>query len=116
MATSAFSTRIARAHSASEHALVVGFVFGVREDAPLHPVGAFAVASTAIRAPGRFEAAKMLKHEDLGTMLFGKLDNASAHQVRDLLIDMGDLPPEVDIVLFALRYDARFAPVACNPS
>jgi hypothetical protein len=43
----------------------------------------------------------MFKHQDARLVLLGKLDNTSTHQVRDMLIDMVDLPPEVDVVLFA---------------
>src|SRR5260370_22533129 len=47
-------------------------------------------------------------------MVMSKLDNASTHQVRERLIDVLDLVPEVNIVLFALGDDASLASVACN--
>src|SRR5260370_32636405 len=43
-----------------------------------------------------------------------ELDNASTHQVRERLIAVLDLAPEVNIVLFALGYDAGLASVPCN--
>ena len=116
MAISAFSTRIAWIDSAGENAFVIRFVFGGLEDTSLHPEGPFAIASVTILSSGRFEIAQVLKHQDARLVLSGKLDNTSAHQVRDMLIDMVDLPPEVDVVLFAFHDDARLASVACNPS
>ncbi len=56
----------------------------------------------------------MLKHQDGRPMVMSKLDNASTHQVRERLIDVLDLVPEVNIVLFALGDDASLASVACN--
>jgi hypothetical protein len=49
-------------------------------------------------------------------MLDGKLDNTRTHQMGKIVVAAADLAPEVGIVLFALRYDAGLAPVACNPS
>ena len=59
----------------------------------------------------------MLKHQNGRSMLFGKLDNASTHQVREGLISMGDLAPTVDALprgqiqalLTAIRVD-RYDP------
>ncbi len=115
MATSAFSTRIAWIDSARENAFVIRFVFGVLEDTSFHPEGSFAIASVTILPSGRFEIAQVLKHQDARLVLSGKLDNTSTHSMRDLLIDMVDLPPEVNVVLFAFHYDACLASVARNP-
>ena len=60
-ATSALPTGISRAHSAGENALVVGFVLGVLEDAPLHPESSFAVAPVTIRALLWLEGPQVLK-------------------------------------------------------
>ena len=116
MAASALPTCVPRVDSTGDDPLVPCFVFSVREDTSFHPESPFAIASVTILPPARFELAQVLKHQDARLVLSGKLDNTSTHQVRDLLIDMGDLAPEVDIVLFALCDDTRFAPVACNPS
>src|SRR2546428_1582383 len=63
MATSTFSTSISWADPAGENAFVIRFVFGVLEDASLHPEGSFAVASTAILALLRLEMTQVLKHQ-----------------------------------------------------
>src|SRR3989442_1486245 len=105
MATSTFSTGIAWADPAGENAFVIRFVFGVREDASLHPKGAFAIASVAVLAFGRFEIAQVFKHQDGRPVLFSKLDNASTHQMREVFICSLDLAPEVNVVRFTLRYD-----------
>src|SRR5260370_37682866 len=57
----------------------------------------------------------MLKDEHACTVLFGELDNASAQQMRHVLIGMADLTPEADIVLFVLCNDASLRSVACYP-
>src|SRR5436190_54553 len=112
MATSTFPTAMAWIDPAGKNAFMVGFVFGVLEDASLHPVGPFAVASTAILAAFRLEITQVLKHHDGRPMLFGKLDNARTYQMRDGLICSRDLAPEVDVVLFPFSYDARLVSVA----
>ena len=56
----------------------------------------------------------MLKHQDGRPVVVSKLDNASTHQVRERLIDVLDLAPQSDIVLFALGDDASLASVVCN--
>ena len=58
----------------------------------------------------------MLKDEDRCRVLLGKLDNAGTHQMGNLLVHLLDLAPEVGIVLFVLRDDARLGSVACNAS
>jgi hypothetical protein len=103
MATSTLTTGVPRVDPTGEHAFVIRFVFSVLEDAPLHPEGSFAVASVTILPSGRFEMAQVLKHQDARLVLFGKLDNTSAHQMGDILIDIADLTPEVDVVLLTFR-------------
>ena len=114
--TSAFPTGVAWIDPAGDDALVPCLILGVREDAPLHPEGSLAVAPTAVRASLGFEMAEVLKHQDSSPVVVSKLDNASTHQVCERLIDVLDLAPEVDIVLFAIGEDASLAAVACNPS
>ncbi len=48
-------------------------------------------------------------------MLFGELDNASAHQVGKIVVAMADLTPEVGIVLLVFGNDASLRSVACYP-
>ena len=91
-------------------------IFGIAEDTPLHPESPFAIAPSAIRALFRLEIAQVLKDEDRGPLLSGELDNASAHQMGNLLIHVADLAPEVGIVLFVLCDDASLGSVACNAS
>ncbi len=112
--TSTFPTGVAWIDPAGDDALVPCLIFGVLEDAPLHPEGPLAVSPAAIRASLGFEIAEVLKHQDGRPMVMSKLDDASTHQVRERLIDVLDLAPEVGIVLFALGDDASLAPVACN--
>ena len=76
----------------------------------------FAIAPVAIFALLWLEGAQVLKDQDAGPLLFGKLDNASADQVREVLICLSDLAPESRIVLFALRNDASLGAVPCNAS
>jgi hypothetical protein len=112
--TCAFPAGVARIDPAGADAPVPCLIFGVREDAPLHPVSSLAVSSAAIRALLGFEMAEVLKHQDGRRVVVCKLHNASAHQVCERLITVSDLAPEVDIVLFALGDDASLAPVACD--
>ena len=94
LAAMAFATRVVRVDAAGDHCTCVPrLIFRVAEDAAFHPVGAFPIASAAIRALFRFEIAQVLKNEDTGLLLPRELDNASAQQVRDLFIDVADLPP-----------------------
>src|SRR5260370_27686827 len=116
MTTSTLSGRIARVEAGGQDALVVRLILGVLEDPPFHPVGPFTVSAMAILAPGRLEIAQMLEHQDVRLLCLCKLDNAGAHQVRNLLIYRADLAPEVGIVLFILGNDASLGSVACNPS
>ena len=57
----------------------------------------------------------MLKDEHACIVLFGELDNASAHQVGKIVIAMADLTPEVGIVLLVFGNDASLRSVACYP-
>jgi hypothetical protein len=58
----------------------------------------------------------MLKDEDTGLMLFGKLDNAMADLMGTILIQCAYLCPQGYIVLFAFGNDACLASVACYSS
>lgn len=116
MATSAFSTGISWIDTARENTRVISFVLAVVEDTPFHPIGSFVVASFAVFALGRFEIAKVFKHQDGCLMLLSKLDNASTHQMCYLLVYVADLLPEMCIVLLALCDDASLASVACDAS
>src|SRR5690349_845801 len=95
----AFATRVAGVDAGGNDPLIPGFVFGVLENASLHPEGSFAIAPFAVLALLCFELAKMLEDQDRCFLFFGKLNNASTHQVRKVLIGMADLPPEVGIIL-----------------
>jgi len=53
----------------------------------------------------RLEVPQVFKYEDGSSLLCGELDDASAHQMGDMLISVADLAPEIDIVLFVLRND-----------
>ena len=58
----------------------------------------------------------MLEDQDTRSLILGELDNASAHQMGNLLICVSDLAPEVGIVLFIFGNDASLRSVTCNPS
>ncbi len=108
MAAVAFSARIARIDPAGDDAAgIPRLIFAVPEDAPLHPVSPFRIATTRIPALFRAQLAQVLEDEKTRPVPLRELDNARAHQVRDLFIDVADLPPEVGIVLFVFRNDAR---------
>jgi len=116
MTTSTFSGRIARVDAGSQDTHVVRLILGVLEDPPLHPVGPFGVPAMAILAPGRLETAQMLKHQDARLLCLCKLDNASTDQMRVLIIDILDFPPEICVILFPFCDKASFASLAGNPS
>jgi len=63
-----------------------------------------------------FEVSEMLKDEDTGLLLFGKLDNAMADLMGTILIQCAYLCPQGHIVLFASGNDACLASVSCYPS
>jgi hypothetical protein len=52
---------------------------------------AFAVATAAILALLWLEIAQMLKHQDRGLMLDGKLDNTRTHQMGKIVVAAADL-------------------------
>ncbi len=62
MTASTFSARIARIDTAGDDSFIPRLVFGVLEDAALHPEGPFAIAAMAVLAFGRFKVAQVLKH------------------------------------------------------
>src|SRR2546426_10942318 len=116
MATRTFSTRIPGIDAAGDDPFLPCLVLGILEDASFHPEGAFAIAATTIHAFLWFELAQMLEDENGGFMLLSKLDNASTHLMRKVLIGMFDLAPEVYIVLFPVGDETRLATIAGNAS
>ncbi len=94
MAAMTFSARIARIHPARDDAACIPrLILAVPEDAALHPEGAFPIASAAIGTLFWSQVTQVLKNEDTGLVLPRELDNAGAHQVRDMFIDVADLTP-----------------------
>src|SRR6266568_3186782 len=59
---------------------------------------------------------QVLEDQNTGPLPAGELDNASAHQMGNMLICVSDLAPEVGIVRFILGNDASLRSVPCNPS
>src|SRR2546423_4350501 len=102
MTAMAFSGCVSRVDAAGENLLVPRLVFGVLEDPPLHPECSLGISLATILPLLRLEISQVLKHQDGAVLLCCELDNTSAHQMRDLLIYLSDLPPEVGIVLFVL--------------
>src|SRR6266496_1147276 len=115
MATSTFSTGIPRVDSTGDDPLVPRLIFAQLEDASLHPECSFAIPSVAIFAPVWLQVPKVLKDQDSSPVLLGKLDNANAHEMRDVLVCIVDLAPEVYVVLFPFGYDTGLASIASNP-
>ncbi len=97
---------IARIHTTGDDLLLPCLIFGIAEDAALHPVRTFRVATARILPLFGFEIAQVLKHHDARFIFFGELDYASAHQMGKGLITVADLAPEVGIVLLVLSQDA----------
>jgi hypothetical protein len=116
MATSTFSGRMVRVDAGSQDTQVPRLVFGEIEDPPLHPEGTLAIPPTAILPFFRLEVPQMLEDQNTRSLILGELDNASAHQMGNLLICVSDFAPEGGIVLFVFGKDANLGSVACNPS
>ncbi len=116
MATYALSARVPGIDPTGEHIRVGGFVLAVVEDTSLHPIRPFVVTSFAVLALGRFEVPKLFKHQDSSLMRLRKLNNTSAHQMSEMVINVADLVPKLYVVLFILCKHARLASVACNAS
>ena len=93
MATSTFSTGIPRIDPTGENTSIIRFVLAVIENASLHPECPLAIASFAVLAFRWLEVSQVLKHHNGCFVLLGKLDNASAHQMSYLLINVADLAP-----------------------
>ena len=116
VAAVAFPACIPGGDPTGDDLLVPRLIFGIGEDASLHPESPFAIPASAILALFGLEVAQMLKDENGCPLLLGKLDYAGAHQVGNLLVHLLDLAPEGGIVLFACSDDARLDSVACNAS
>ena len=58
----------------------------------------------------------MLEDENTRPVCFRELDNAAACQVRDVFINVSDLAPEIGIVRFIFRDEARLRSVVCDAS
>src|SRR5215469_6035863 len=101
MTAMAFSTGIARIHASGYDLLVICLIFGEPENPPFHPESSFHIATARILALFWTKSTQVLEDEDGCLVLLGKLNNASADQMSNLLIDMADFVPEVGIVLFA---------------
>ncbi len=115
MAMSTLSASVSWIDPTSDNALVICFVFGVLEEASLHPISPFAIASVAVLALDWLEITQMLKHQYSCLILLGKLNNTSTHEMGYLLVYVADFVPEVDIVLLTLCDNASLASVACDP-
>jgi hypothetical protein len=114
MAVMTLSTGIARVHTGGDDFMLPCLILAIAEDAALHPVGAFRVATVRILALLRLEITEMFKDENACLMLGGELDNARTHQMGKGLITMAELAPEVGIVLLSFGQDAGLATIDCN--
>src|SRR5260370_18850387 len=106
---------VGRLHTAGDDLVLPCLILGVLENAAFHPVGALGVTTARVLPLFGLEIAQVLKDEHACTVIFGELDNASAHQMRHVLIGMADLTPEVGHVLFVLCYDFWLIFLACYP-
>jgi hypothetical protein len=59
---------------------------------------------------------QMLKHQNTGLLLFGKLDNTMADLMGTIFIQCPYLCPQGHIVLFTFGNDACLASIACYSS
>src|SRR5450759_1364593 len=116
MTAMAYYGRVARVEATGDEPSVPRNIFGEVEDPPLHPESSLSVPSAAILALCRLEVSQVFKHQYGSPLLYGELDNASAHQMRNVVIGVADLAPQVGIVLFADRDHAGLRSVACNAS
>ena len=81
--------------------LVPRLVFGVAENAALHPEGSLHVSSVTIPAFLRFQIAEVFKHQKRGSLRTCELDNAVADLVGKILVTMIDFALQIGIVLLA---------------
>jgi hypothetical protein len=116
MTASTLSTRVSGTHATGDEALIPCLVLGILEDASRDREGSFAVPTTAIPALLWLELAQMLKDKDGGSLLFGKLNNASTHLMREVLIGVPHLAPKVYVILFAFGDQSSLGSVAGNTS
>jgi hypothetical protein len=114
MATGAFPTGVSGINTAREHTRMVGFVLGISEDPPFHPIRPLVIASFAVFPFCGFEVAQVLKDKDSSLIPLSKLNNAVTHQMSYLLIHLSDFVPEMHVVLFVLCNNDRLASVACD--
>src|SRR5579864_948932 len=97
MAAMTLSGCVARVDPARDDLLIPRLICCVLEDAPLHPVGSFAVPPVAILPLLRAQVPQVLEDEDRSPLLAGELDNTGTHQMGYLLSQVADLAPEVGI-------------------
>jgi hypothetical protein len=116
MTASTLSAGVARVDPAGDDTVCPCLIFGVLEDAPLHPEGAFDVPSAAILALLWLEIAQVLKSQNAGSMLNGKLDNTCAHLMGLRVVAVPEFLPEIGVILLTFSDDARLAAVACDAS
>lgn len=86
-------------------------VAGVVQYFASEPVASLFVSLTAIAALNRLEVAQMLKHDDAGSLLAGKLHNAVTDLMGYVLIQMPYLLPKVLVILLPLSDEAGLASV-----
>src|SRR5260370_12318437 len=115
MAAVSLSGCVGRIHTAGDDLVLPCLILGVLENAAFYPVGALGVTTARVLTIFGLEIAQVLKDENACTVLFGELDNASAHQVGKIVVAMADLTPEVGIVLLVFGNDASLRSVACYP-
>jgi hypothetical protein len=88
MATSTLPTGISGINPTGENTSIVGFVLGISEDTPFHPIRPLVVASFAVFTLCGFEVAQVLKDKDSSSVPLGKVDDAVTHQMCYLLINI----------------------------
>src|SRR5260370_38574749 len=98
MAAMTLSGCVARVDPARDDLLIPRLIFCILEDAPLHPVGSFAVPPVAILPLLRAQVPQVLEDEDTSPLLAGELDNTGAHPLGYLPIHIAALAPETSLV------------------
>src|SRR6266849_3352061 len=96
---------VARIDAAGDDPHLPRLVFGVLEDAPLHPEGAFRIAPVAVLPFLWLEIREVLKDEHGSSVLSSKLDNPSAYQMGQSLIAVSDVLPASSIILLPFCHD-----------
>lgn len=97
-----------RRNLAGEDTVFPGFVTGVVHDPAFEPVGPFLVAALAVAALLRPQFTQVLKDQDIGSVLAGKVHDPAADPVCFTLFNSPDFGPQMLIVRLAFSQNPGF--------